>query len=243
MSQVYSPNVVVRTILDSFLAYRKLKVAERGLAAGAAIRRFTNDEIIGDMEQFGYVRLDATREAPRGARDWVVVLVLAARGKYAAHGPDLRKLLEGVESERPAVAGRLDELIVVAEEEFFGKKNLTDVVGEFQARQIRGGGPSPGGGPDPDGVAPVYNAYPYYLFSHVIPENQSVQPHRLMAPAEVKQLMAVNHLSYGDLPVIFANDPPVIWLGGREGQVVEITRGSETALVALYYRRIERRAF
>ncbi|MFA6165772.1 MAG: DNA-directed RNA polymerase subunit RpoH/Rpb5 C-terminal domain-containing protein [Gemmatimonadaceae bacterium] len=235
MSLGYPPNTIVRVLLDEFFPRRGLRAAPRSLAADGAARRFTDDEIVNDMEQFGYVRLDAAREAPRGARDWVVVLVLGARGRYAAHGPDLRKLLEGVAADRLAVAGRLDELIVVAEEEFFGKKNLTDVVGEFQATERRG--------VDAEGATPRFNAYPYHIFAHVVPANQSVPPHRLMDAPEAATMLERERLSERDLPAIAASDPPVIWLGGREGQVVEITRPSQTALQAMYYRRIERRAF
>lgn len=233
MSQVYPPNIVLKNLREKFFAYRGLRLAARGLAADVEPRPFTDDEVLVDMEKNGFTRLDALRAAPRGARDWVVVLVLAARGKFASHGPDLRRLLEGVTA--APQAGRLDEVIVVAEEQFFGKKNVTDVVGEFQKRSARGA--------DPDGVAPFFNAYPYHIFSIVVPENQSVPPHSLMSEPEVATLLEQEHRAFQDLPVIPANDPPVIWLGGREGQVVKIVRPSATAGTALYFRRIERRTF
>jgi DNA-directed RNA polymerase subunit H (RpoH/RPB5) len=230
--QVYPPIVVVRNLIGGFFRYRGLALAPRGLSREAALRAFSDDEVIGDMEQFSYVRLDAKRIGPpRGGRDWVVVLVLSANGKYARHGPDLRLLLNGVEAERATKEGRLDELIVVAEEDFFRKKNLTDVVRELQGKQA--------GGDDRLGTAPFYSAHPYHNFALVVPEHRSVFPHRLMEPAEVDALLRRELLARSDLPVVYASDPPIVWNGGREGQVVEITRASQTAAEAIYYRRIE----
>jgi DNA-directed RNA polymerase subunit H (RpoH/RPB5) len=233
---VYPPIVIVRTILDDFFAYRGLHAAPRGLAPSAEVRVFNDDEVISDMEQFFYIRLDALRDSPRGGRDWVVVLILGGAGKYAHHSPDLRKLLDGVGAERPSKEGRLDELIVVAEDEFFTKKNLTDVIGEMQTT----GGSK---GLDPDGLRPFFSAYRYCNFTTVVPEQMSVPPHRVMSGAEVEDLLTRLRKVLRDLPTIYTSDPPVIWLGARTDQVVEITRPSQTAAISLYYRRVEWAAF
>jgi hypothetical protein len=234
-SQVFPPETVVRVIIDAYFPYRRLTLAPRGLASNAKVPVFNKDRIISDMELFQYVRLDAVRETPRGDRDWVVVLVLGADGKYSNHSPELRKLLDGVESELPTKEGRLDEVIIVAEEErFFNKKHLTEAIREAQEKQA--------GGPDLAGKAPFYNAYPYHNFGLVVPEHKSAPPHRIMGIAEVEEFLRREHTTRGDLPVIYTNDAQIVWNGGREGQVVEITRDSQTAGTALYYRRIERAA-
>jgi len=230
--QIYPAGGIVRTLIEAFLPHRGLALAPRGLAPGAAPRAFTDDEIISDMEQFYYVRLDALRAAPRGARDWVVVLVLSATGKYSQHSPDLRRLLEGVEAERATKEGRLDEVIVVAEEDFFDKKNMTDVIRGTQARQAAGA--------DLAGLAPYYSAYPYYNFACNLPESKSVFPHRVMGDEEAEELLRSMRRSLSDLPVIFTTDAPIVWNGGREGQIVEITRDSQTSGIAIFYRRIVR---
>jgi DNA-directed RNA polymerase subunit H len=232
--QIFPPSVIVRVMRDAFFRCRGLEPAARGLARDAEVPVFDDDRVISDMEKFHYVRLDAVRKTPRGGRDWVVVLILSADGKYSHHSPDLRKLLDGVEAERPTKEGRLDEVIIVAEEAFFSKKNLTDVVREVQQKQA--------GGPDPAGAAPFYSAYPYYNFALFIPEHSSVAPHRLMEPAEVSELFRREHIGLGDLGAILTTDAPIVWNGGREGQVVEITRDSQTAGLAVYYRRIVRGA-
>jgi DNA-directed RNA polymerase subunit H (RpoH/RPB5) len=245
-AQVYPPNAIVRTLIDDFFRYRGLTPAPLGLADEKAVADFTDDRIIGDMERFFYVRVDARidprRRALRGARDWVVILVLAAEGKYSHHSPDLRKLLEGVEVEQAARGGRLDELIIVADEVFFGRKNLTDVVREFQGRAAEARAAAKAGPLDTGGAAPFYSAHYYHNFVLVVPEHEAVPVHRIMAPAECAALYASERLTREDLPVIYATDPPAIWIGARAGEVVEITRYSLTAGRAIYYRRVERGA-
>lgn len=245
-AQVYPPNAIVRTLIDNFFRYRGLTPAPLGLADEKTVGDFTDDRIIGDMERFFYVRLDARIDARRrplrGARDWVVILVLAADGKYSHHSPDLRNLLKGVEVEQAARGGRLDELIIVADEVFFGRKNLTDVVREFQAQAAEARAAAKAGPLDAAGVAPFYSAHYYHNFALVVPEHEAVPVHRIMAPAECAALYASERLTREDLPVIYATDPPVIWIGARAGEVVEITRYSLTAGRAIYYRRVERGA-
>ena len=230
---MYAPNVIVPIICNNFFPRRGLDPCAPGLGGGPP-PVFNEDRVASDMSQFHYVRLDAKRRAPRGARDWVVVLVLAADGKYSQHSPDLRRLVAGVEAERPAKEHRLDELIVVAEDEFFGKKNLTDVVNACIGRQP--------GGPDPGGASPFYSAYPYCRFAVVVPDHVSVPRHRVLDPEETRRVLDRERRARADLPVVLSNDPAIVWCGGREGQVVEITRDSQTACLAIYYRRIERGA-
>lgn len=230
--QVYPAGTIVRNLIHAFLPNRKLRLAARGLAPDMTPRQYTEDEIISDMEMFSCVRIDAARETPRGARDWVVIFVLSGTGKLSAHSPDLRRLLEGVDAEKTAREGRLDELIVVAEDAFFTKKNLTDVIADLKTRAPDNA--------DPTGTGTFYSAYPYANFSYVLPECKSVPPHRLMTDAEVDAILASERLTFRDFGVVFTTDPPIVWNGGREGQLCEITRDSQTAGHAYYYRRIER---
>jgi DNA-directed RNA polymerase subunit H (RpoH/RPB5) len=235
----YPPAVVVATLAEFFEA--------RGLDAAAPPPG--RDRVISDMTH-GYVRMDATRRAPRGARARVVALVLSD-GKYAQNGPPLRQLLEGVCGEHP---DELDELILVAEEEFFGKKNVMDVFREFAARAARARAAARAAAPrgaqpadvavgveaDAAGAAPYFSAHPYHMFAMNIPKHVCVPPHRVMAAAEVADLLASQRIAnVRSLPIVFETDPPIVWCGGREGQVVEITRDSEVAVRAVNYRRIQ----
>lgn len=227
----YSPAIIVATLRE-FLE-------GRGLDLEAAT--FDRDRIISDMAH-GYVRIDARRKADgvrRGARDLVVALVLSADGKYAQNGPALRTLLAGIGGEAPAA---LDEFILVVEAEFLEKKNVMDEFRRFaaglKATALEAAKVDEVRGADPEGIAPFCNAYPYNIFAMNIPKQPCVPPHRIMSAEEVADLLATQRKQFRDLPSIFTDDPPVIWCGGRESHVVEITRASEVAATAMYYRRV-----
>lgn len=207
----------------SYLVYLHLGrfLASRGLApARPEALETPRDRFITELEHVGHFALEA--RAPGG--EVVVLFVLAPRGKYTDHGPQLRDLVRAQSSSDAARARRLDEVIVVAPEEVLQKKNMTDVVAAFQAAAAAGG---PG--------ARHYNLYPYHVFSLDIPRAQIVPPHELATPAEVRALLARERLALRDLPRIAAASPPVVWLGGRPGQVVRIRFPSETAGEAYKY--------
>jgi DNA-directed RNA polymerase subunit H (RpoH/RPB5) len=264
--QIYAPIAVVNTAAGPFLRSRGLTPAPRGLSASAVARAaYTDDAIMLDLENFGYLRIDALRAAPRGARDWVVIVVLAPGGKYATKGPDLRKLLYGIETERPAKDGRLDELIVLAPESFFSKKNMTSILDALRRGEV------PGGRADRQGVAPYYSGYPFHNFViDLSPPATVATPatatatapavaeakindadadtgadtecpvfrHEIMTAAEVETLLKDMRCTFADIPTIPLADAPIVWNGARVGDVVRITRVSETSGFVPYYRRV-----
>lgn len=221
--QVYPPWGVAQIVAGPFFRYRGLDpLAEAPLAHGAAVERLERDQ---------YLRLDARRRAPRGRRDLVVVLILAPGGGPARFSPEFRGLVERVRHERAFLEGALDELIIIAGDEFFGQPHIVELFfGGYQREEPEG--------PDPEGKGAFYNAYPYRNFVMEIPAHVSVAPHRLVDPEEEAALLA--RLHRGSLPVIFHNDPPVVWLGARPGQIVRIDAPSHTAGFAVTYRLVRR---
>jgi DNA-directed RNA polymerase subunit H (RpoH/RPB5) len=237
----YPAYAVTKILWSAFLPYRGLEPVFREARIGATDagarapsakpEEPTRDAIVNEMEHRGLLRIDAKRRSPRGERDHVIILVLAPTGKYAHFSPDLRALLGGLDSE-PATRGKLDEVMLVVEPEFFRKKNLVEVVKAFQEREASGA--------DPDGTGPVYNAFPFHVFSNDVPKRKDVPRHRIMSDSEVKAYLDRERLNPKDLFAIYSSDPPIIWLGGRPGQFVEIHRDSETAGAALVVRYITR---
>jgi DNA-directed RNA polymerase subunit H (RpoH/RPB5) len=233
----YPAFVVVSTIWNGFFRYRRLSPVPQELRTGASdaaplldVKEPTRDNVVDEMDRFDYFRLDAERKEPRGKRSHVVILILAKDGKYARFSPDLKKLLEGVAAEKITREGRLDELIIVAEDEFFNRKLLLETVHTYQEQSLEG--------PDLTGEAPFYNMYHYHVFSLVVPEHVEVPAHRIMTDDEAEAFYKRERLAPQDLNIIYEMDPPVIWIGGRARQLIEVTRNSETAGKAIAVRRV-----
>lgn len=227
MESEYHVVKVVNIINQAFFKYRDLTLSSRDGIEDPP--KMTDDRIISDMEHFAYVRIDAVRNTPRGERSRVVFIILDPVGKYANHSPDLRKLLGGVEAEAVSKT-LLDEIIVVASDAFFKKKALTDVILAFQQKSA--------GGIDAAGATPFYSAHPFYNFVTVVPEHVRVPEHRIISVAEIQVIKEYGHISRSMLPIILNIDAMAIWIGAREGDVVEIKRETNTGYMYAY-RRVE----
>ncbi len=80
----------------------------------------------------------------------------------------------------------------------------------------------------------------YEMFISVKPKHVSYDEHIIMKPEEVQELLNFMNINIGANPRIFTTDPAVVWIGGREGDMIKIRRRSETAGQAYYYRLVVR---
>jgi DNA-directed RNA polymerase subunit H len=57
-----------------------------------------------------------------------------------------------------------------------------------------------------------------------------------MIRKEAEEVLEKYHCKATDLPLIFANDPAIVGLGVKPGDMIKITRKSATAGESFYYR-------
>lgn len=67
-------------------------------------------------------------------------------------------------------------------------------------------------------------------------------PHRILGEDEAAAVLNSLWFTPEDLCIIYDSDPPIVWIGGKPGQIVEIRSFSETAGESVTYRRIKRAA-
>jgi len=65
-----------------------------------------------------------------------------------------------------------------------------------------------------------------------------VPKHEIVQPDEVPKILAKYNATLDQLPYILTNDPNVVELGAKPGDVIKITRKSETAGTTVYYRLV-----
>jgi DNA-directed RNA polymerase subunit H (RpoH/RPB5) len=221
------PSFLVFQTLPHFFESRGLVLPEGN---SFDIRR---ERFITELELIGYFRVDA-RSSQNGDYKIVTIIVLALSGKYTDHGPQLRGLIASLNSEDFARAGRLSEVIIIAPEDIMKKKNMTDVISDFSgAVALKKGTPGTLEGPPP--AAESYTMYPYPMFSFNVPKAQNVPEHEILTDAQVQSLLTYMRLGIRDLPRIPSSSPPVVWIGGRAGDVVSIKQPSKTAGLAYNY--------
>lgn len=220
-------NHVIRIITEYFLPYRGLTLDPD--------QDLSPDNVNIKLNAQYYFRILAQRKEPRGKRTWVFIYVLSNDASKTVNMPSKNKpkLVELIASaEGDAKFPLLDELLIIAPESFFTKKPLTDTMDMIS--QERGSKAL-----DATGERPYYNAYPYSTFACNLPAHVEVPKHEIMTHDEVVKLMSFERIVYSYLQSILVTDPAVIWLGARVGQVIKITRISETTGTVIAYRRVQ----
>jgi len=70
------------------------------------------------------------------------------------------------------------------------------------------------------------------------PDHVDVPKHEIMTKEEAEQVLEKHHCKATELPLIYANDPAIVGLGVKPGDMIRITRTSATAGESFYYRYV-----
>ena len=72
----------------------------------------------------------------------------------------------------------------------------------------------------------------------VAPDHVYVPKHEIMAKKDAEDVLKKYNCTPTQLPLIFVNDPAIVGLGVKPGDMIKITRKSGTAGVSFYYRYV-----
>ncbi len=72
----------------------------------------------------------------------------------------------------------------------------------------------------------------------LVPDHVYVPKHEIMTIKESHQVLQDFNCKPTELPLIFVNDPAIIGLGIKPGDMIKITRKSPTAGKSTYYRYV-----
>ncbi len=72
----------------------------------------------------------------------------------------------------------------------------------------------------------------------VAPDHVYVPKHEIMTKKEAEDVLKKYNCTPTQLPLIFVNDPAIVGLGVKPGDMIKITRKSGTAGVSMYYRYV-----
>ena len=70
------------------------------------------------------------------------------------------------------------------------------------------------------------------------PDHIDVPKHGLMTKKEAEEVLEKYHCKATDLPLIFVNDPAIVGIGVKPGDMIKITRKSATAGESSDYRYV-----
>lgn len=199
------PPYKIYTHVLEYIQYRGLNLMEES--------NISRDTFIANIKRDDVFQVIAKN---KNGKNVIVVIILEESG-YSTSKPKLEKLLVSIER-KTSVA----EVIIVAEPEFFTKKNLISLIQLYQKKSS----------------GTYYMAFSYYVFSNNVPNYVGVPKHSILTDEEAEEYLSQERITREDLFNIFNNDPAIAWLNGKPGQIARIERISENAGVAIVYRAI-----
>ena len=72
----------------------------------------------------------------------------------------------------------------------------------------------------------------------LVPDHVFVPKHEILTKKEAEQVLENFNCNPTDLPFIFVNDPAILGLGVKPGDMKKISRNSGTAGESIYYRYV-----
>ena len=72
----------------------------------------------------------------------------------------------------------------------------------------------------------------------LVPDHTFVPKHEIMSKEDAEAILKKFNCQPTELPLIFANDPAILELGVKPGDMIRITRKSSTAGDSYYYRYV-----
>jgi DNA-directed RNA polymerase subunit H len=72
----------------------------------------------------------------------------------------------------------------------------------------------------------------------LVPDHIYVPKHEIIAKKDAEEILKKFNCKPTEMPFIFSNDPAIIGLGVKPGDMIKITRKSPTAGESIYYRYV-----
>ena len=72
----------------------------------------------------------------------------------------------------------------------------------------------------------------------LVPDHIYVPTHEIMSKKDAEEVLKKFNCKPTEMPLIFANDPAILKLGVKPGDMIKITRKSPTAGESIYYRYV-----
>lgn len=232
--------------ISEFLTHRKLNMVS-GSVSGRKAQKvvgeksgvLNTDSFTKAIQMDGYVIIEADDQPDKDRRfrkqvsevnqkrkTKTFIVILDMNSKFASQSPEfvtLMKRIPGFDHEKRDF--NLDVIIISQYELSSHIQKKIELYKNF--------------GTDSAGFTNIED-YQYHVFRSNImdPKHSFVPPHRLLTKDEENAMLTGIHSEKKDLPRIHQNDPPIVWIGGEVGDVVEIQQYSESAAISYEYRVI-----
>ena len=173
----------------------------------------TIDEFSIEINHYGYILIEGVVAEKKS-----FVLLFSPESNYALKGPDFKSLFRS-KFQKDILETGCDILII---SEFPLSNHIKKVIDSFKI----------------DYSKIFIEFYPYDKFIIHIPKHISVPKHEIAPKEEIDDLLTNYYKSKNSFPKMLASDSAAIWIGARPGDVVKISRISDSAGKSIAYRLV-----
>jgi DNA-directed RNA polymerase subunit H (RpoH/RPB5) len=210
---------------------RKQFITYSNLAEFLKYRRIVSDYVFLDQKEFTkeiniskYIIINGTTINERskymknnkGVEEHILIVFVGAGSLHAAKLNEFNKLFKVVQKQIDEE--RYYNIIFITADDV--TSNIKKSVLEEKNKMIH------------------FEFYNYNKFVIVVPQHVLVPKHEIVSEKESQEYMNEFYIKKDMLPRILSIDPAVVWIGGRGGDIIKITRVSENAGIAINYRLV-----
>lgn len=169
------------------------------------------DTFIEKIQQKGYMIINTTDVN----KNFVTIVILKENTEFASKAVALETLIKALEYN---TGDKMHYIMIVSEGEVNTTiKNKIDSIHTSKPKL-------------------TILIYSYNMFKLVFPESPKILPHRILSADEAKKVLNQLKCDKTSLPRILSNEPILIWIGAKVGDIIEIKRFSQNTKESISYR-------
>lgn len=203
----YTPGEVYKNILE-MTKYRNIEITTPILE---------ENNLSKSLSFMKYIQMDGIRKYPKTDKK-VVIMLFAPSSSYSEGRPLFEKLFNHIIYKGKKIISEEIEVMFISE------KPLSNNIIKFIKEQLA----------SHNKLHIEYHTYDPFKINII--HQESIVSHTIMDKDEANQVLNYFYKTSDKLPIISVNDPPIIWIGGKPGDIIKIDRISETTGESVGYR-------
>jgi len=230
--------------MGEFLKHRELKLVSGSVATRKAQKVITDTKQFLSLDTFtqavqmvGYVVLEAAdlptknlsyrkqvAEVNRNLPTKTFIVIIDMNSKYAAQSPEFVTMLKRVPGFDHDKRDYNMDIIIISKDKL--SSHIHKKINIYKNY-----------GTETAGFTHVETHQYFVFYTNVMDPNNALIPHHSIVPREEEAAtLGPLYAEKKDLPCIPQCDPPVVWIGGEVGDIIQIVQASESAGEDISYR-------
>lgn len=219
----------------SFLVYKHLReFAEVRNCDCVEKVDLVRNEFLTTLKKVGYYLFQINHRAD--TKQATIIAILPPDSDYAKKGKELGNMIKIMEKTVPR-GTNVREVIVIAPESVYVKKNILKKVRSFEIAASRGDAIKDEYVP----TAKYYTICPYKNFYLNVLKHHSMGKYTVLKPGERDKVLKYQRKQLSNFPIIYSDNAPIVWIDARPGDFLMLERRSAASGKEVKYEVVVRR--